>query len=426
MLSIVVFLISEVIQTYEEYLLMRCFFKKRRVSGRAEFFAYVGSYFFKAMPHLVFATPIITLVCSYSSTILITFIYIGSLKKRILSGTLSYMIMVMSECIVAIFSGYVDFDIFQKADYYSIFGTICLPLAKFLIILLVRNFKNISEGESVPASYWIICVALPLFSLVLFSLFYNQTSLKAVDLLCSTCILFMINVFVFYLYDHQIEAFRIKREKETLELQSQYQSKQLELMNQTVEQSREQRHDFLRHISMISYMVEQGEKRRLSDYLKEIQGNMAKKQQHVDTGNFVLDGILNYKIQEAVASEIRVEAEVKAPAELELSVYDMNIILTNFLDNSIEAVKNIEDKWIRVYIMYSKSRLQIKIRNPFEGERIKEKGNYITTKTDKTKHGYGLKNVGKIVKKYDGIFEVREEDGEFIAEVILLLGALDT
>ncbi|MCM1245204.1 MAG: GHKL domain-containing protein [Roseburia sp.] len=395
------------------------------MSGKMEFLAYVVLYFLLTMPYLVFSIPIITLICSYSSTILLTFIYAGSLKKRILSGTLSYIIMVMSECIVAVFSGYVDFDIFQKADYYSIFGTICLPLAQFLIVLLVRNFKNISEGEHVPASYWVICVTLPLFSLFLFSLFYNQTSLKAVDLLCSTCILFMINVFVFYLYDHQIEAFRIKQEKETLELQSQYQSKQLELMNQTVEQSREQRHDFLRHISMISYMIEQGEGKRLSDYLEEIQGNMAKKQQYVDTGNFVLDGILNYKIQEAVASEIRVEAEVKVPAELELSVYDMNIILTNLLDNSIEAVKNIEDKRVQVYIMYSKSRLQIKIRNPFEGERIKEKGNYITTKADKTKHGYGLKNIEKIVKKYDGIFEVREEEGEFIAEVILLFGALN-
>lgn len=276
MLFIVVFLMSEMIQIYEEYLLMRCFFKECRMSRKMEILAYAGLYFMTTMPYLVFATPIITLICSYSSTILITFIYVASLKKRILSGTLSYMIMVMSECIVAIFSGYVDFDIFQKANYYSIFGTICLPLAKFLIILLVRNFKNISEGETVPASYWIICVALPLFSLFLFSLFYNQASLKAIDLLCTTCILFIVNIFVFYLYDHQIEAFRIKREKETLELQNQYQSRQLELMNQAVEQSREQRHDFLRHISMISYMIEQGGKKGSQTIWKKYRGTWLK------------------------------------------------------------------------------------------------------------------------------------------------------
>lgn len=148
---------------------------------------------------------------------------------------------------------------------------------------------------------------------------------------------------------------------------------------------------------------------------------MAKKQQYVDTGNFILDGILNYKIQEAATREIWIKAEVKVPTELELSVYDMNIILTNLLDNSIEAVKGTVDKRIQIHIMYSKSRLQIKIRNPFEGRRVKEKGDYITTKADKTKHGYGLKNVGKIVKKYDGIFDIREEDGEFIVDIVLLL-----
>lgn len=424
MLFMVVFLISEVFQIYENYLLMRCFFKECRVSAKTEFLAYVGLYFTKTVPYLVFSTPIITLTCSYSSMLLITIIYVGTVKKKILAGTLSEMIMCMAECIVAVFLGYIDLDIFQKADYYSIFGTICLPFAKFLIVLLVRNFKNISKGEHVPISYWIICIALPLLSVILYTLYYQQEELGAVELVCSSCILFVINIFVFYLYDHQLEAFRIKREKETLELQNQYQSKQLELMNQTVEQSREQRHDFLRHISMISYMVERGDEKRLSDYLKEIQGNMAKKQQHVDTGNFVLDGILNYKIQEAVMAGIQIEAEVRVPEELELSIYDMNIILTNLLDNSMEAVKNVndKDKTIRVYVIYSKSRLQIKVNNPFEGKRRKEKGLYVTTKAEPSEHGYGLKNVGKIVKKYDGIFDIREEEGEFIVDIVLLLG----
>lgn len=119
---------------------------------------------------------------------------------------------------------------------------------------------------------------------------------------------------------------------------------------------------------------------------------------------------------------IRIEADVKIPEELELSIYDMNIILTNLLDNSMEAVKSVEDKRIGIYIVYNKNRLQIKIDNLFEGERIKEKGHYVTTKADREGHGYGLKNVAKIVKKYDGIFEIREEGDRFTVEIVLFMG----
>lgn len=422
MLFTIVFLISEVFRIYEAYLLMRCFFKDRRVSGRVEFLVYAGLFVMMAIPYLVFGIPVVNFICSYSGMILVTFIYVGSFKKRILAGTLLYIIMLMAECIVAVFSGYIDLDLFHSSGYYSTFGTICLPLAQFLIVLIVRNFKNISEGETVPVAYWIICVALPILSVVLFCLFYRLKGLQAIDLFIATCIIFVINMFVFYLYDHQIEAFRIKQERETLVMQNQYQRSQLVLMNQAVEQSREQRHDFLRHISMISYMVEQKKEQQVSEYLEEIQGNMAKKHQYVDTGNFVLDGILNYKIQEAAMAGIRIEADVKIPEELELSIYDMNIILTNLLDNSMEAVKSVEDKRIGIYIVYNKNRLQIKIDNLFEGERIKEKGHYVTTKADREGHGYGLKNVAKIVKKYDGIFEIREEGDRFTVEIVLFMG----
>lgn len=422
MLFTIVFLISEVFQIYEAYLLMHCFFKECRVSGRVEFLTYAGLFAMMSVPYLVFGIPVINLICSYSGTVLVTFIYAGSFKKRFLSGTLLYIIMLMAECIVSVLSGYIDLDFFHSVEYYSIFGTICLPLAEFLIVLIVRNFKNISEGETVPVAYWIICVALPLLSVVLFCLFYWQEELQAVNLFSVASIIFVINIFVFYLYDHQIEAFRIKKERETLMMQNQYQRSQLEFMNQAVEQSREQRHDFLRHISMISYMIGQKKEQQVSEYLEEIQGNMAKKQQYVDTGNFVLDGILNYKIQEAAVAGIRIEADVKIPEELELSIYDMNIILTNLLDNSMEAVKGVREKRIGIYIAYNKNRLQIKIDNVFEGERIKEKGYYVTTKVDREGHGYGLKNVAKIVKKYDGIFEIREEGDRFTVEIVLFMG----
>lgn len=424
MLFAMIYMMSEVFQIYEAYLLMRCFFKECRVSRKVEFLMYVGLLVVKTVPYTFIGIPIVTLICSYGGTLLATMFYKGSFRKRILSGTLMFISIVMAECIVALFSGYVDMDIFESSEYNSIFGFICLPLVQFLVVLLVRNFKNISEGETVPTSYWIMSISLPLSSVVLYSIIYRQRDLEILDLFFSACILFIINIFVLYLYDRQIEAFRIKQEKETLQMQNQYQLNQLELMNQMVEQSRELRHDFLKHISMISYMNEQREEKRLAAYLEEIQGNIENRQRYADTGNFVLDGLLNYKIQEAMANGIRMEMDVVVPEDLELSVYDMNVILTNLLDNSIEAVrqsKDEEDKKIEVHISYSKKRLVIRVENPFDGVVRQEDGHFVTTKEEREAHGYGMKNVEQMVKKYDGLFEVKTAENAFIVEVCLFL-----
>lgn len=403
-----IFLVASVFQIYEFYLMMRCFFDECRVSQKEEFLTYVGLFVVMTVPYLAFGTPMITLAFSYTGTVLTAFIYKGGWKKKILAGTFTYAIMAMSECIVALLFGYINLDVFESTEYYSIVGTVCLPIVQYLIVLIMRNFKNIRKGEQVPISYWIISITLPVFSICLYTLFYRQAYSDVVILICCASMLFIINTFVFYLYDHQIENFRMRQEKETLELQSKYQESQLELMHGMVEQSSAQRHDFLKHISMVGYMVEQGDWAELAKYLKEIESNIERQQRYVDSGNFVIDSILNYKLQEMVTEDIAVTAKVTVPAELELSVYDMNIILTNLLDNSREAVKALpeEDRKVDIKIDYVTECLNIRVMNAYDTIKQNDQGEYITTKQDKEQHGYGLKNVQNVVEKYDGVTKI--------------------
>lgn len=418
-----IFLVASVFQIYEFYLMMRCFFDERIVSQKEELLTYVGLFIVMTVPYLAFSTPMITLAFSYTGTVLTAFIYKGGWKKKILAGTFTYAIMAMSECIVALLFGYINLDVFESTEYYSIVGTVCLPIVQYLIVLIMRNFKNIRKGEQVPISYWIISITLPVFSICLYTLFYRQAYSDVVILICCASMLFIINTFVFYLYDHQIENFRMRQEKETLELQSKYQESQLELMHGMVEQSSAQRHDFLKHISMVSYMVEQGDWAELAKYLKEIESNIERQQRYVDSGNFVIDSILNYKLQEMVTEDIAVTAKVTVPAELELSVYDMNIILTNLLDNSREAVKALpeEDRKVDIKIDYVTECLNIRVMNAYDTIKQNDQGEYITTKQDKEQHGYGLKNVQNVVKKYDGVTKIDTKGHVFDVNTSLFL-----
>ena len=83
--------------------------------------------------------------------------------------------------------------------------------------------------------------------------------------------------------------------------------------------------------------------------------------------------------------------------------------LAIFLDNAIEACERITDKNSWIHIKNEKRKNQLLY---FEIQKITIEntvqpvpGKFISTKTDGTLHGYGMKNIMDVVEKYHGIFQ---------------------
>ena len=64
--------------------------------------------------------------------------------------------------------------------------------------------------------------------------------------------------------------------------------------------------------------------------------------------------------------------------------------------------------------------LFIKIANDFESETIFHNGEYLTTKTNKSAHGYGIKSARRIVEKYDGSITFQAEENVFQVKISFL------
>lgn len=81
---------------------------------------------------------------------------------------------------------------------------------------------------------------------------------------------------------------------------------------------------------------------------------------------------------------------------------------------------------IYLTLTYDSNLLSITVANTCNPKNIDlQKGVVLTTKTEKTIHGIGLKRVKKTVKKYNGMFKYYTEDSEeesyFITEAMLYL-----
>lgn len=404
---------SSAFQVYELRMVLQCFMGKVRVGKTIEVIAYTLLFGMMTLPYYCIEVPIITFLCSLFSVLAITSIYYGKVKEKILSAFFCFGIMMLTECIVAIVVGQLGEDFFSNSEYHSTFGNVILPIVMLVIVLIIRNLKNIGNGKEISLRYWFICVTLPVISFFLFCLFYNQKELKRFELLLCTGMIFLINILVFLLYDGAKESLAMK-----------YKVREYEMVLQTNQRLRQQSHDFQKHISMIAHLNENCEYQEVKKYLSELKENIYVERKYSDSQNIVIDHVLNYKIQQASQKGIIVNLMIKIPFELEVSIHDINILFSNLLDNAMEAVENMEEKRIDINVSYQKKKLLIEIRNPYDPTKVKRQGDMlVTTKhNDDELHGYGLKNVKRIVDKYDGILEINCKEKEVFVNICLFLG----
>ena len=404
-----IFLLTTIVQVYELYIFFRTFFQESRLGHLPEMVSYIMMYALQTIPYLWLGIPIVTMLCSFMSVMITAMIYKSGRKKKLLVGVLAFVLMLMSEFLVGTIFGYVDMELFSKEEYYSIFGTVCLPLVQYIIVLVVKNCRHIREGEKISKLYWLVSISLPLFTVYIFFVLYRQPMLSNGELALVTAILFLMNIGIVYLFDHQME-------KQMLVIRAEYQEKQLAIMDKTVEQVRKYKHDFEKHISMLTVFLDEGKSHEAMMYLSSMRENIEKSQKYAESANTNLDSILNYKLQEAYMADIQVELITKVPKMLQFSVYDLNRVLSNLLDNSIEACKNldVDRRIIQVEIVYDVTYLYISISNPYDPNVKQEKEN-------PDEHGYGIQIVKDIVNKYDGTYDTYAGETNYEVEVTLFL-----
>lgn len=181
------------------------------------------------------------------------------------------------------------------------------------------------------------------------------------------------------------------------------------------------KHDFHNHIQTMKAYLELEKYEDMEQYLKDLDKDLTSIDTVIKTGNVMVDAILNTKLSMALNQGINIKAKAAVPKNLKISDIDLSIIIGNLMDNAMEAaikLENPEDRFIRIYIREMKNQLYISITNSVGGEVKKSGLAYISTKLT-ANHGFGLKRVDSIVKKYNGFINRQSEEGVFATEIIM-------
>ena len=177
------------------------------------------------------------------------------------------------------------------------------------------------------------------------------------------------------------------------------------------------RHDVRKHYRVITMLLNEKKYEDVRQYM-----NALEKYEETDdvykTGNVVADYIINGKIKKLSQTlDVGVRVIGNFPAEMSVDNADLCIILANALDNAEEALREYGGKKIlEIHIRNWKGRLYITIKNS-SNPRDTEHMN--TTKRDSQFHGFGMKNMQRIVAGCGGSLAAGFQDNVFTLEIIL-------
>lgn len=198
-------------------------------------------------------------------------------------------------------------------------------------------------------------------------------------------------------------------------------SKQFSEVENIYKQMRGWKHDYHNHIQVMKAYLELEKYEDMDKYLDDLAKDLTSIDTIIKSGNIMVDAILNSKLSLAINQNININAKATVPKNLSIADVDLCVIIGNLMDNAMEAsikIENTEERFIRVYIREMKEQLYISITNSVGGKVKKINYEYISTKLG-LNHGFGLKRVDGIVKKYNGFINRQNEEGVFATEIIL-------
>lgn len=177
-------------------------------------------------------------------------------------------------------------------------------------------------------------------------------------------------------------------------------------------------HDLKYRISKISRIEDVKDQ---EEYIESVKNALSIYDNIFHTGNDALDLVLTEKSLLCSGYDIKMSAMADGGILNFIAAADVYALFGNLLDNAIESVQKEEDKEKRIISVLVSRRnggVYIHVEN-YCAEPVEfEDGLPLTTKEEKACHGFGVRSIRYIAKKYQGSLLMRLEEERFLTDIL--------
>ena len=420
-----IFMLLEVIYTLTVYKIINVFFTNKKINSIYEKILYAIFNIAVVVVYLKFNIPLLTIVANFIFILLLlSLTYDDTFKRKALVTILIIFFLLISDILLSmIFINVVNENILQKNNFFDIYVVFIVNMIRYLFVLIVINFYKIRIEKNIPLIF-----SLPIALTAVISMVVTINMLLVVDsnnykfIFINMVLIFIICIILIYIFNKIVNVMTENARQKILIKQSEYYEKQIEADRKHINNTRKIKHDMKNHMYAIKNMAKNNMSKDIITYTNDILGKIEGEKVYINTGNYLIDGILNVKFEEIKNQGIDFKYDVKIPEGIKLPEFEVITILGNLLDNAIEGVKLIKDnRYIEVFISYKDSNLLIKIVNTFDGLVIKDNKGFVSRKEEKVYHGIGLENVREQVEKSNGYMNIDTGNCMFTVDLFINL-----
>lgn len=227
------------------------------------------------------------------------------------------------------------------------------------------------------------------------------------------CVLFLAAIVAtYFLYDQaakkEAELYRLNSELEKMRIDEEY-YKVLDYQN---EELKTFVHDEKNHLSVIKSLSGNPQ---VDEYIEKIYGDLKKYSAVGSSKNKMLDLIINKYRVLCETENVDFDVNIKTSNLSFMNDTDLTALMSNILDNALEAAKHSSRRTIDLSINFSNGHDVLTCVNSCDKKPIFDSGVLKTTKQDKKYHGLGTKSIKNISGKYGGdcVWEYDERKNEF-------------
>lgn len=334
-----------------------------------------------------------------------------------LSCALLFAIALTSGTIISLVAGTTSEEIFNLTNFpLRALYIVVVNIIIFTLFYLISSSRRKIQSNSKAMT---LCLMIPIISVV--SGFWIWTSFLLAEseqlydniilLIAGSYLLISLLSFLFYDIlekDAEEKMYLIARQSH-YDIMEQY----TEQIKETNRKIRVWQHDMKQHLNCTNDMLRENDVAGATKYLEKLTDSVKGTYLRISSGNYIADAVLSTKISFAIERGIDFDCKASLPENLPIDDVDFCSILSNVLENAIEACERISDKpFIRCNVEKIKSQLIIEVENSSDGN-YKKNGDVFESVKEKGMHGIGLRHTQSIIEKYEGLCSINAEENIF-------------
>ena len=296
-------------------------------------------------------------------------------------------------------------------------------LIHLFVAFLIRRFHMPNAAKFVFGKGLFLALLFPGISLLLivfvFHIYHRGGSL-ADSVILSCGILMITNVAVLYMVSTADKKDKANTELILLNKQMEIQTQGALSLEKSYRAQRKAAHEFRHHLQTLRNLLEQEELAAAKEYVTALQNTHTTRVLCVNSHHPIVDAVLNQKYQAAAEQNIDMQLQVNDLSKLTVDPERLVVVLTNLLDNAIEACERLsENRQIRCRILLGEN-LFIAVNNTALPVEIRD-NTIKSSKMPREEHGYGLPGICSILDGLTAEYAFNYENGwfRFAAEVPL-------